>query len=107
MSRACSQLRTAADAVLDEASDPAKHARVTYDIAEAGGVVRLTVTDDSAVQGAEAAEAWPMILAGLKSLLETGQALPPFWAREGGSWRKLHASRRRARKTRDGGPASV
>ena len=73
----------------DDADDPTKHARVSFDIVEDQGVVRLTVMDDSADASSEAGEAWAMILAGLKSLLETGEPLPPFWARDGAGWREL------------------
>ena len=73
----------------DDAADPAKHDRVTFDIAEDQGVVRLTVINEGLDPASDADEAWPMVIAGLKSLLETGEALPPFWARDGASWRKL------------------
>jgi uncharacterized protein YndB with AHSA1/START domain len=73
-----------------DADDPAKHARVTYDIAEDQGVVRLTVTEDPADPTGGSSEGWPKVLAGLKTLLETGQPLPPFWARaHDGGWQML------------------
>jgi uncharacterized protein YndB with AHSA1/START domain len=73
----------------NDASDPAKHDRVTYDIAEDQGVVRLTVTNENVEPGSDAAETWPKILCGLKSLLETGEPLPPFWDRSGGDFRAV------------------
>jgi uncharacterized protein YndB with AHSA1/START domain len=55
--------------------------RVTYEIAEVeSGVVRLTMTHSGFVGGSiirpGVARGWPVILSGLKSLLETGRALP-------------------------------
>ena len=72
-----------------DADAPEKHDRVTFDIAEDQGVVRLTVMNENVEPGSGSAEAWPKVLCGLKSLLETGEALPPFWAREGSDWRNL------------------
>jgi uncharacterized protein YndB with AHSA1/START domain len=53
---------------------------VAYDIAEAGGCVRLTMTEshqwdipDAILSGGRAG--WPAILSSLKSVLETGQPL--------------------------------
>jgi len=56
--------------------------RVTFEIVPGGKVVRLTMVHDqfsenSAVFTACSA-AWPMILSSLKTLLETGAALPAF-----------------------------
>jgi len=55
--------------------------RVTYDIAEVEqGVVRLTVTHSGFKTGSiirpGVERGWPVILSGLKSLLETGEPLP-------------------------------
>jgi DNA-binding transcriptional ArsR family regulator/uncharacterized protein YndB with AHSA1/START domain len=55
--------------------------RVAFDIDEAGpGVVKLTVVHDGFEPGSEVLEGvsggWPAVLAGLKTLLETGTALP-------------------------------
>ena len=55
--------------------------RVTYDIVEVDdGVVRLTMTHSGFPAGSiirqGVARGWPVILSGLKSLLETGEALP-------------------------------
>lgn len=53
---------------------------VTYDIEQAGGAVRLTMTEshdwdvpDAILSGGR--DGWPAILSSLKSLLETGKAL--------------------------------
>lgn len=73
----------------DDASDLSKHDRVTYDIEEDQGVVRLTVTNENVEAGSDAAQTWPKILCGLKSLLETGEPLPPFWDRSGGDFRAV------------------
>ncbi|WP_020667312.1 ArsR/SmtB family transcription factor [Amycolatopsis nigrescens] len=63
-----------------------KLSKVTFDIEEHGSVVRLTVTHDGfeaetkmyqAVSGKlEGSGGWPELLAGLKTLLETGDPLP-------------------------------
>ena len=57
---------------------------VTFRLDPLGGVVRLTLTegfylepiDDKFFEGGR--RGWPVILSGLKSLLETGRALPKF-----------------------------
>jgi DNA-binding transcriptional ArsR family regulator len=61
-------------------SDPAKAegtSRVTWEIMEVGDTCRLTVTHDQLRDGAnpELYGGWPMILSGLKTLLETGNDL--------------------------------
>jgi uncharacterized protein YndB with AHSA1/START domain len=54
--------------------------RVTFDLEPRGKVVKLTLThdnlDEAGVTLAGISEGWPMVLAGLKSLLETGHPLP-------------------------------
>ena len=55
--------------------------RCTMDIAqEEGGTVKLTIAHEADVPNAKVIEAvsggWPKVLASLKSLLETGEALP-------------------------------
>lgn len=72
-----------------DAQEEAAFDRVTYDIAEDQGVTRLTVTNTNVEPDSGTASTWPMILAGLKTLLETGEPLPSFWAREDGSWRMV------------------
>ncbi|WP_394790539.1 SRPBCC family protein [Rhodoferax sp.] len=64
-----------------EVEDATKHSRVTFDIEPyVDGLVRLTVTHDdldrdpqmlSGISGG-----WPKVLSNLKTLLETGRALP-------------------------------
>ena len=53
------------------------HSRVTWEIEPVGDSCRLTVTHDQLRAGANAElyGGWPMILSGLKTLLETGQML--------------------------------
>jgi uncharacterized protein YndB with AHSA1/START domain len=53
--------------------------RCTYEMEETNGMVKLTVThqaDDAPRLIKAVSNGWPLILSGLKSLLETGQALP-------------------------------
>jgi uncharacterized protein YndB with AHSA1/START domain len=59
------------------------HVVVSYQIDDLGGVVRLTMIeshptpiDEKYYEGGR--RGWPIILSGLKSLLETGHALPKF-----------------------------
>jgi uncharacterized protein YndB with AHSA1/START domain len=51
--------------------------RVTWEIERVGDSCRLTVTHDQLRKGANAElyGGWPMILSGLKTLLETGETL--------------------------------
>ena len=52
--------------------------RVTYELAEEAGIVRLTVTHEDLDDGAlrDVGHGWPAVCANLKSLLETGTVLP-------------------------------
>jgi uncharacterized protein YndB with AHSA1/START domain len=54
--------------------------RVTFDLEPRGKVVKLTVTHDDLDEGGKTLRdisgGWPMVIASLKSLLETGRALP-------------------------------
>ena len=54
--------------------------RMTYLIETAGPMVKLTVAHESDVENsdliAKVSGGWPMVLSSLKSLLETGEALP-------------------------------
>lgn len=56
------------------------HSTVAFDIEPMGEKVRLTVTHDGFPEGSEVlpmiSGGWPSILSGLKTLLETGEALP-------------------------------
>jgi uncharacterized protein YndB with AHSA1/START domain len=64
--------------------------RVTFDIEPSGRSVKLTVTHDNLDEGGvtycEISGGWPMVLSGLKSLLESGHVpsieLPPATKRE-------------------------
>ena len=53
---------------------------MTFDIEPRGKVVKLTVTHDNLDERGKTlrgiSEGWPMVLASLKSFLETGRALP-------------------------------
>ena len=62
---------------------PAGPSRVTFDVEPYGDIVRLTVSHDNLGDDTErkgAAAGWAAVLSNLKSLLETGHALPqPPW----------------------------
>jgi uncharacterized protein YndB with AHSA1/START domain len=53
--------------------------RVTFDLEPRGKVIKLTVTHDNLEEGGKTSRdisgGWPMVLASLKSLLETGHGL--------------------------------
>ena len=57
-----------------------KPSRVTYLIEPHGDVVKLTVTHENFAEDSATLPSisfgWPMVLASLKSILETGQPLP-------------------------------
>jgi|SRR5215510_408480 len=57
-----------------------KPSRVTFELEPMGAVVKLTVTHDRFEPGskvhAAVSNGWPMVLASLKSFMETGSALP-------------------------------
>jgi uncharacterized protein YndB with AHSA1/START domain len=64
-----------------EESDESAHSRVTFDIEPRGDrLVRLTVTHEDLERDPEMLKGisggWPVVLSNLKSLLETGNALP-------------------------------
>jgi uncharacterized protein YndB with AHSA1/START domain len=64
-----------------EAGDDSKHSRVTFDIEPYGdGLIRLTVTHEDLERDPKMLEGisngWPKVLSNLKTLLETGRALP-------------------------------
>jgi uncharacterized protein YndB with AHSA1/START domain len=69
-----------------EASDE-KHSRVTFAIDPYRDGTRLVVTHDQLEPGSEMeqgiSDGWPMVLSSLRSLLETGRALPNQHARRG------------------------
>lgn len=66
-----------------DAQDPANVSRVAFDIEQIEGMTRLTVTHDRLTAGSymdsRIRQGWPRVLASLKSLLETGDALDT-WA---------------------------
>lgn len=56
---------------------------VTYDLKAVGGMVKLTMTEDHPTPIEEkylegGRQGWPLILSGLKTLVETGKPLPKF-----------------------------
>lgn len=61
--------------------NPAKHSRVIYQIEPVGDVVRLTLTNENVpdewYEGSS--KGWPMVLASLKSFLETGRPMTHLW----------------------------
>ena len=62
-----------------DAEDATKHSRVAFDIEPyVDGLVRLTVTHDDLDPAmlASISGGWPKVLSNLKTLLETGRALP-------------------------------
>ena len=64
-----------------DAEDDSKHSRVAFDIEPyADGLIRLTVTHDDLERDpqmlAGVSGGWPKVLSNLKTLLETGRALP-------------------------------
>jgi uncharacterized protein YndB with AHSA1/START domain len=60
-----------------------KPSRVAFDLEEINGQVKLTMTHDDFEDFSKVfpkiSVGWPSILSSLKSLLETGKELPPFW----------------------------
>jgi uncharacterized protein YndB with AHSA1/START domain len=58
--------------------------RVSFDLEDINGQVKLTLTHDDFADDSKVlpkvSTGWPSILSSLKSLLETGKELPPFWA---------------------------
>jgi uncharacterized protein YndB with AHSA1/START domain/DNA-binding transcriptional ArsR family regulator len=66
----------------DDDTRPEQPSRVTWEIAPAGEMCRLTVVHDGFAPGelktyARVGGGWPYILSSLKSVLETGTPLPP------------------------------
>jgi uncharacterized protein YndB with AHSA1/START domain len=60
-----------------------KHSRVLFDVEPYRGVTRLTVTHGHLEPGSEMlagiTDGWPKVLSSMKTLLETGTALPKLW----------------------------
>ena len=67
----------------EDATIARKYSRVTLGLKMVRGTTRLTVTHNRLEPGSEMltgiTEGWPMVLSSLKSLLETGKALPVLW----------------------------
>jgi len=67
---------------LDELTEE-KHSRVAFDIEPYQGVTRLTIVHEGLQPDSEMlrgiTEGWPMVLSSMKTLLETGRALPKLW----------------------------
>lgn len=65
-----------------EQIDAEPRSKVSFDIEPLGELVKLTVIHDGFEPGSVVAtmvtRGWPRVLSGLKSLLETGEALPAF-----------------------------
>jgi uncharacterized protein YndB with AHSA1/START domain len=63
-----------------DAADKTKHSRVTFEIEPSMDAVRLTVTHDELDEDSPmlngVSRGWPLVLSSLKTLLETGHALP-------------------------------
>jgi uncharacterized protein YndB with AHSA1/START domain len=63
-----------------DAEDDSKHSRVTFNIEPHGdGLIRVTVTHEASSATpmlAVISSGWPKVLSNLKTLLETGRALP-------------------------------
>ncbi|WGS21985.1 MULTISPECIES: SRPBCC family protein [unclassified Bradyrhizobium] len=65
--------------VVKEGVEREQVSRVTFDIEPRGRVVKLTVTHDNLGSKTlrDVSGGWPMVMASLKSFLETGRELPP------------------------------
>jgi uncharacterized protein YndB with AHSA1/START domain len=65
--------------VVKEGAARERTSRVTFDLVPRGKVIRLVVThdeiDESGTTLRDVSAGWPMVLASLKSILETGHAL--------------------------------
>ncbi|HEY3490164.1 MAG TPA: SRPBCC family protein [Candidatus Deferrimicrobiaceae bacterium] len=63
-----------------------KYSRVAIEIEPTAGVTRLSVVHDDLEPDSDMlkgiSEGWPMVLSSLKTLLETGRALPSLWMRD-------------------------
>ena len=67
----------------DDAERDTGHSRVVFQIEPFRNITRLTVTHDQLEPDSEMlsgiTEGWPKVLSSLKSLLESGKALPKLW----------------------------
>lgn len=72
-----------------QVDDPDSYSRVSFDVVEYEGMVRLTVTHDELTLGSGMAQGiqkgWPIVLSSLKSLLETGEGFDVFAKPKAGS----------------------
>lgn len=68
----------------DEDLKQEQPSRVTFTLSESDGMTRLRIVHDEFPDGSktfqEITRGWPWIVCGLKSLLETGESLPPMQA---------------------------
>jgi uncharacterized protein YndB with AHSA1/START domain len=66
--------------VVKEGADRERTSRVTFDIEPRGKVVKLTIAHDNLGEAGKTLRSvsggWPMVMASLKSFLETGRGLP-------------------------------
>jgi len=66
-----------------DAGNESKHSRATFEIEPLHDVVKLTVTHDDFDTASDMlkriSEGWPKVLSSMKSLLESGRALPKLW----------------------------
>ena len=81
-----------------ESGNAAKTSRVTYDVESFLGLVKLTLTHEDLEPGSEMESSvsfgWPIVLASLKTFVETGTAMPGMSTRwEGPPPDKLPATR--------------
>ncbi|HTO72646.1 MAG TPA: SRPBCC domain-containing protein, partial [Gemmatimonadales bacterium] len=74
-----------------QAADPDAYSRVTFELKESGPIVKLTVThdqlDENMAKGIN--KGWPVVLASLKTFLETGEAMPGGSERGAGDFKAL------------------
>lgn len=60
-----------------------KYSRVTFELEEVRGVVRLTVVHDNLEPGSKMlkgiSDGWPKVLSSMKTFLESGKPLPRLW----------------------------
>jgi len=78
-----------------DANRPEGYSRVTFELKQSGSVVKLTVTHDQLEEGTNMApninKGWPLVLASLKTYLETGEPMPGGSERSGGELKALMA----------------
>ncbi len=70
----------------EDASNPARQSRVTFELEPIEKMIRLMVIHDDLEPGSEMqrqiSEGWPRVLSSLKSFLETGRALDTWAGRK-------------------------